>query len=78
MRDSKFLVSRSLITRRRLLALGAGLSGCAVASVASTAVDVGTSVVSTTADVAGDVVSGAADTVSGSGDEKKDDDKKSD
>ena len=56
--------------------VGASLSGCAVASVASMAVSATTTVVGTAVDVTGDVVGGVADTVTGQGDKKKDDDKK--
>ncbi|HEX3673338.1 MAG TPA: hypothetical protein VHU87_03625 [Rhizomicrobium sp.] len=58
-----------------LILLGFSLSGCAVVSVASTAVSITSTVVGTAADVTGDVVSGVADTVGGS-DDDKDKDKK--
>jgi hypothetical protein len=47
---------RAFITAATILATGLSLSGCAVYTVASTAVDVTTTVVSTTADVAGAIV----------------------
>jgi hypothetical protein len=65
---------RTIKTAAALFLLGFSLSGCAVVSVASTAVSVAGTVVGTAVDVTGDVVGAAADTVTGQG--SKDDDKK--
>jgi len=64
---------RGFVAAMALLGLGALLSGCVAADVAGAAVGTAASAASTAADVTGDVVSGAADTVSGSGDQKPDD-----
>ncbi|MGH6870677.1 MAG: hypothetical protein ACREHE_04145 [Rhizomicrobium sp.] len=62
-----------------LLLLACALSGCAVVSVASTAVSATTTVVGTAVHVTGDVVGAAADTVTGSDSSKdKDADKSGD
>ena len=54
-----------LVSRPALILLSGALSGCVVASVASTAVDVVGTAASTTASVAGTAVEATADVVGG-------------